>query len=75
MIEAGININDNKVEKAGQSVAFMVAGELFNTGLNKVMPGPKKDLGREIIKQGAGLKLKILENEIIEVGNHTQIKK
>lgn len=53
----------------------MIGGELLNFGLNRAIPGPKKDLGREIIKQGAGLKLKILENEIIEVGNHTQIKK
>ncbi|MDM1405124.1 hypothetical protein HX039_13555 [Myroides marinus] len=72
MIEAGVNINDNKVEKAGQSAVFMVAGELLNTGLNKVIPGLKNDLGKEIIKQGAGLKLKITENEVKKTNNQTK---
>ncbi|MDM1412111.1 hypothetical protein HX038_15345 [Myroides odoratimimus] len=50
----------------------MVAGELLNTGLNKVIPGPKNDLGKEIIKQGAGLKLKIIENEVKKTNNQTK---
>lgn len=74
-IEIGYKIFNGNTKNPKKRLAFMIGGELLNFGLNRAIPGPKKDLGREIIKQGAGLKLKILENEIIEVGNHTQIKK
>lgn len=42
----------------------MIGGELLNAGMNKVIPGSKNDLGKEILKQGASLKLKINENEV-----------
>src|SRR5690606_7187858 len=74
-IEIGYKIFNCNTKDPKKRLAFMIGGELLNFGLNRAIPGPKKDFGREIIKQGAGLKLKMLENEIIEVGNHTQIKK
>ncbi|MDM1044963.1 hypothetical protein HX004_07790 [Myroides sp. 1354] len=42
----------------------MIGDELLNAGMNKVVPGPKNDLGKEILKQGASLKFKIIENEV-----------
>ncbi|MBW3519873.1 hypothetical protein [Flavobacterium sp. NKUCC04_CG] len=63
-MEAIFNVIDGNYGKSGQGVGFIVAGELLNTGLNKVIPGPKNDLGKEIIKQGAELKLKLIENQV-----------
>ncbi|SFJ20247.1 RHS repeat-associated core domain-containing protein [Myroides guanonis] len=65
-MEAISNAIDGNYGKSGQGAGFMVAGELLNTGLNKVIPGPKIDLGKEIIKQGAELKLKLIENQVKE---------
>jgi len=63
-MEAIVNIVDNNYAEAGQSGAFIISGEILNAGLNRAIPGPKNDLGKQILKQGASLKLKIIENEV-----------
>lgn len=69
-IELVYNIKNLNLQKAGKSVGFMVAGEVLNYGINRAIPDPKTDVDKQItkqiIKQGAGIKLKIIENHFKE---------
>ena len=60
-------VNNGDFQKGGQKAAFIVGGELLDMAIDKAIPGPTPDLGKQIIKQGTGLKLngveKIIEKE------------
>ncbi|WP_233266145.1 RHS repeat domain-containing protein [Myroides fluvii] len=70
-IEIGVEFFSGDYKKAGTGASFMAAEKLINAGLNRVLPGAGKkigeegfELGSEILKQGAGLKLNLIQKEI-----------
>ena len=62
-------VNNGEFQKGGQKAAFVAGGMLLDLAIDKALPGPTPDLnlGNEVFKQGAGLKLngveKVIENE------------
>lgn len=56
-MEILLNITDDKLDKAGQSAGFMIAGEVINAAIEKAIPGPDTGLGKTILKQNAQLKV------------------
>lgn len=70
-IEIAVELNSNDFGTASKEIGFQVAGILVDKGLNKVIPGSGtlvtkkgKDIGKEILMQGAQLKIIGLEKVV-----------
>ena len=81
--ELGIDVLNGDFGDSGKKVAFIIGGKLVEKGLNKVLPGAGKtikqegfNLGSEILKQGASLKVSGIERVVdAAVGKNIQNQK
>jgi len=68
-IEIYNKASNKEYGKAGQKFGFAIGGEIIDEAIDKAIPGPTPDydLGKQILKQGAGLKLngteKLIESQ------------
>ena len=67
LVELGVQLNDNDLDKAGINVGFMVLDKAAEKGINKLLPGAGNkgvNVGKEFLKQSTGLKITIIERAV-----------
>ena len=67
LVELGVQLNDNDLDKARINVGFMVLDKAAEKGINKLLPGAGNkgvNVGKEFLKQSTGLKITIIERAV-----------